>query len=139
MIDQARTLAEGIQNVEFSVGDSENIPYPDAEFDVVMCSASFHHYPNPTEALREFRRVLKPNGRAFVLDTCRDGSIMVFLYDLGHKVLVGDHVRYYHTRELLGFFTEAGFQDMREEFRVQKLFLHGKLLTSLALISACNR
>lgn len=138
MIDRANEQAGDIDNVEFKVGDAENIPYDDAQFDAVMCSSSFHHYPHPVKALREFRRILKPGGRAYILDTCRDGSFLVWLYDLGHKILVGDHVRYYHTSEVKTFFLQAGFTDIREEFRVQKLFLHGKFLTSEALITAVS-
>ena len=29
------------------VGDAEQLPYKDNFFDVVVCNASFHHYPNP--------------------------------------------------------------------------------------------
>jgi ubiquinone/menaquinone biosynthesis C-methylase UbiE len=136
MIARAKDNTKGMANVRFEVGDSENIPYDDALFDAVMCSSSFHHYPNPVKALREFKRVLKPNGRAYVLDTCRDGSCLIFMYDLGHKFFVGDHIRYYHTSEIKTFFRSASFSEIREEFRVQRLFLYKKLTTSVTLISA---
>jgi ubiquinone/menaquinone biosynthesis C-methylase UbiE len=136
MIARARARATGVANVEFQVGDAENIPYDDARFDAVMCSSSFHHYPHPVCVLREFRRVLKPGGRAYLLDTCRDGSLLVCLYDLGHKLFIGDHVRYYHTSEIREFFQQADFSNIQEEFRVQKLFLHKKFLTSVVLTSA---
>lgn len=136
MIEQAKDNSDASDNVEFKTGDSENIPYEDELFDAVMCTSSFHHYPKPVRALSEFRRVLKPGGYAYVFDTCRDGSVLVFLYDLGHKLLVGDHIRYYHTDEIRGFFQEAGFADVVEEFKVQKLFLYKKILTSVVLMSA---
>jgi ubiquinone/menaquinone biosynthesis C-methylase UbiE len=136
MIDRALANAADIPNVEFVTGDAENIPYENDVFDAVMCSSSFHHYPRPVKALTEFRRVLKPGGRVYLLDTCRDGALLVRLYDLGHKVLVGDHVRYYHTRELEAFLREAAFGEIREDFRVKRLFLYRKLLTSVTLFSA---
>jgi len=139
MIERARSNAAGMPNVEFAVGDAERIPYGDGVFDAVMCSSSFHHYPNPVRALREFRRVLKAGGAVYILDTCRDSSALICLYDLAHKVLVRDHVRYYHTCEIKSFLHEALFCDVREEFRVQQFFLHGKLLTSITLITARKR
>jgi ubiquinone/menaquinone biosynthesis C-methylase UbiE len=136
MIASARANVADVPNVEFVTGDAENIPYEDGVFDAVMCTSSFHHYPQPVKALSEFRRVLKPGARVYLLDTCRDGALLVGLYDLGHRLLVGDHVRYYHTRELKAFFRAAAFDEIREEFRVQKLFLYRKLLTSVTLLSA---
>lgn len=49
-------------------GDSDNLPWKDNTFDVIVCNASFHHYPQPEKVLAEMRRVLKPNGRAIIAD-----------------------------------------------------------------------
>ena len=45
------------------VSDIENIPQPDASFDAVLCSEVLEHIPNPTKAIDEFSRLLKPGGR----------------------------------------------------------------------------
>lgn len=136
MIQNARKNTTGIKNVEFKVGDAENVHYDDKEFDLVMSTSSFHHYPNPVKALSEFWRVLKPGGYAYILDIYRDGSLFVFLFDIGHKIFRGDHVRYYHTKEMKEFFIKAGFKDILEKFRVQRLFWRKKFLTSVVLLSA---
>ena len=88
------------------------------------------------KALREFRRVLKEGGKTYLLDTCRDDSPLVSIYDCCHKIFVRDHVRYYHSKEVEEFFRSAGFSDVSIKFRVNKFFLHGKLLTSVVLITA---
>ena len=44
------------------VSDIVNIPVPDASFDVVLCSEVLEHIPEPTHALAEFQRILKPKG-----------------------------------------------------------------------------
>jgi ubiquinone/menaquinone biosynthesis C-methylase UbiE len=44
---------------ELRVGDSEYMPWEDDSFDVIVCNASFHHYPNPKKVLLEMKRVLK--------------------------------------------------------------------------------
>lgn len=48
---------------EFRVGEVENLPYEDGEFDVVACNIGIHHVTDPARALAEFRRVLAPGGR----------------------------------------------------------------------------
>lgn len=45
------------------VCDITAIPEPDASFDAILCSEVFEHLPEPTKALDEFMRLLKPGGR----------------------------------------------------------------------------
>ena len=45
------------------VMDAENLDFPDAAFDRVLCGFGVMFFPNQDRALREFRRVLKPEGR----------------------------------------------------------------------------
>ena len=45
MIEVAK--AKNLAGVSWVVGDCENLPFEDNMFDAVICSNSFHHYPNP--------------------------------------------------------------------------------------------
>jgi ubiquinone/menaquinone biosynthesis C-methylase UbiE len=45
------------------VGDAEQLPFPDASFDRVLCGFGLMFFPNVDRALTEFRRVLAPAGR----------------------------------------------------------------------------
>ncbi|HZT70353.1 MAG TPA: class I SAM-dependent methyltransferase [Terriglobia bacterium] len=58
-----------VENVSFTRGEGENLPYPDAAFDVVCCQYAFHHMPRPELVLQEMVRVAKPGGRIFINDT----------------------------------------------------------------------
>ena len=44
------------------VSDITSIPEPDASFDAILCSEVLEHVPEPTHALDEFSRLLKPGG-----------------------------------------------------------------------------
>jgi len=59
---------EGLQSSQWDtsridvVSDITTIPAPDASFDAILCSEVLEHVPEPTHALDEFTRLLKPGG-----------------------------------------------------------------------------
>ena len=56
-------------NMAFFQADVGNPPAAfDAYFDAIVCCLAFHHYPDGLAAARAFRRVLRPDGLAFVAD-----------------------------------------------------------------------
>jgi ArsR family transcriptional regulator len=64
--DQA--LRHGIENVEFRLGDMEELPIDSASVDIVFFSQSLHHALHPERAVTEAARILKPSGRIVILD-----------------------------------------------------------------------
>jgi ubiquinone/menaquinone biosynthesis C-methylase UbiE len=61
--------------VEFRLGNASQMPFPDASFDFVVCSAAFKNFSDPVGALNEIHRVLKPGGEASIYDLRRDASL----------------------------------------------------------------
>jgi len=59
---QARARAEG-HTIAFQEADAENLPFPDASFDVVMSTFGVMFTPNQDKAASELARVCKPGGR----------------------------------------------------------------------------
>jgi ubiquinone/menaquinone biosynthesis C-methylase UbiE len=57
-------------DVAFDAAPAQQIPFGDASFDVVLNTLALHHLPRPSryEAFEEMRRVLKPSGRALIVD-----------------------------------------------------------------------
>ena len=49
--------------ITFEVGDAEQLPYPDASFDVVLSTYGVMFAPNQEQAARELLRVCRPGGR----------------------------------------------------------------------------
>jgi SAM-dependent methyltransferase len=65
LLEDARHNASiaGIEGIVWTEGDAENLPYPDASFDVVVSQFGHMFAPRPEVAIGEMRRVLKPGGR----------------------------------------------------------------------------
>lgn len=59
---------DDLPNVEFMMAGAEDIPFPDASFDVAFMFKSLHHVPLPLmdQALAEVKRVLRPGGFAYI-------------------------------------------------------------------------
>jgi demethylmenaquinone methyltransferase/2-methoxy-6-polyprenyl-1,4-benzoquinol methylase len=55
-------------HVEFRLGDGMALPLPDASFEAITISFGLRNMVNRAKALREMRRVLKPDGRLFILE-----------------------------------------------------------------------
>lgn len=51
----------------FALGDAENLPFPDASFDVVYSNGVLHHTPDTQRAIDEAHRVLRPGGVAKIM------------------------------------------------------------------------
>jgi SAM-dependent methyltransferase len=51
------------EDIVWTEGDAENLPYPDASFDVVLSQFGHMFAPRPDVVVAEMRRVLKPGGR----------------------------------------------------------------------------
>jgi ubiquinone/menaquinone biosynthesis C-methylase UbiE len=65
MVDAAERRARGnrLSNCSFSRMDAETLALPDTSFDVVLCALGLMYMPDPAQALREMRRVLRAGGR----------------------------------------------------------------------------
>ena len=73
MIEFAREQASRnqVKNVDYRLGDMEELPIDDALVDIVFFSQSLHHALHPDRAVCEAARILKPGGRIAILDLAK--------------------------------------------------------------------
>lgn len=95
-------------------GDAGRLPFADASFDKVVCTNSFHHYPQHLVALREMRRVLKPGGVLSLVDPRKDHLFGWGAIDLVENAVFGlDDVRIFSVPHWYRLLSEAGFSEAR--------------------------
>jgi ubiquinone/menaquinone biosynthesis C-methylase UbiE len=63
MLAKAR---QALPEAVFVIADAVALPFDDASFDLVTCVTAIHLMPDPTAALHEWRRVLRPAGHIVV-------------------------------------------------------------------------
>jgi ubiquinone/menaquinone biosynthesis C-methylase UbiE len=73
MVEFGAELARkhGIGNMEYRLGELEDVPIRSATVDLAFFSQALHHARHPHRAVEEARRILKPGGRIAVLDLNR--------------------------------------------------------------------
>lgn len=94
--------------IEYVWGDAENLPFDNDTFDILLTSESFHHYPNPRQAMREFSRVLKPEGKIILCDMYRPAGIRHFMNFMFRFTRTGD-VRIYSKKEIFDLLAQSQF------------------------------
>jgi ubiquinone/menaquinone biosynthesis C-methylase UbiE len=89
-------------DVEFTLGDAASLPFPEHTFDFVVCRAAFKNFSDPVAALREMHRVLRPGGRALIIDMRNDAS----------DEAIDEAVTDMHLGRVDAFLTRATFKHM---------------------------
>ena len=112
MLDVARRKLPG--RVELTEGRAEDLPFPDASFDLVVSCSSLRFWQKPLQAMGEIARVLKPTGRVVVTAWCHD-YLTCRLCDLFLGVFSRHHFPAYGSDECRAMLAEAGFTGVRVE------------------------
>jgi SAM-dependent methyltransferase len=104
----ASAAEDEARNVLFAEGDATRLPFPDAQFDVVVSRFAFHHLDDPGLAAREMARVCRTGGLIAVIDMVAAGSSVANRRDELERLRDPSHTRALATDELIGLLQEAG-------------------------------
>jgi arsenite methyltransferase len=114
MLDRARdnVRSSGAENVEFRLGEIENLPVADGTVDVAISNCVINLSPDKPRVFREVHRALKPGGRMVVSD-------IVLLKEL--PAAIRDSIEAYagcvagasKKEDYLAAIQDAGFEDIR--------------------------
>jgi demethylmenaquinone methyltransferase/2-methoxy-6-polyprenyl-1,4-benzoquinol methylase len=120
-----RAQAKGAKNL--LVGDGLHLPFPDASFDALTIAWGLRNFADRLAGLREMRRVLRPGGRAYVLEFSHPVAWLAPLYfwymrdlmpkyaqfitpERGAYEYLGDSIRAFPPQpKLAAMMREAGF------------------------------
>ncbi|UWS30130.1 class I SAM-dependent methyltransferase [Erwinia pyrifoliae] len=101
--------ARGYRHLTTQQGYAENLPFGDAEFDIVISRYSAHHWHDVGSALREVRRVLKAGGKMILIDVSAPGNPVLNIWLPTVEALRdASHVQDYSPGEWLTLMTESG-------------------------------
>jgi ubiquinone/menaquinone biosynthesis C-methylase UbiE len=116
MLDQARRRDRRTSWVR---GDAGRLPFRRGRFDAVVSTEAFHWFPDPHRALREFRRVLRPNGVLLLALVNPRFSATGHLLNLLSRA-VGQPFYWPTAREMRRLVRGAGFRvvEQRRLFRI---------------------
>ena len=138
-----RQLGDHVVGVDLSEGmlargagaraaaDVLSLPFPDHAFDIVVSISSLHYWVDPIHALREIRRVTKPEGRLVLTDWCDDYLACRLCDRLLRLWRAGGYVRAYRARELRELIENAGYTTaVVDTYRIGRLW---GLMTAAAI------
>ncbi len=108
VLERARDLARRrrVGNITWKKGDLTKLPLPDASVDVTLLSQALHHAARPDRVLAEATRVLRPGGRALLLDLRQHDQAWV-------RERLGDVRLGFRDTELEQLLRDAGLERVR--------------------------
>jgi ubiquinone/menaquinone biosynthesis C-methylase UbiE len=78
-VAKSKAAALGVP-AQFTVGDAEQLPYPDATFDLVIANSVLHWFKDRGAAVREMARVLRPGGQVLIICAAAPGFTEWFTF-----------------------------------------------------------
>jgi len=116
MLEQSRARAAELAfDANLLQGDAQQLPFPDASFDTVVCTFALCTIPDDRKAVAEAHRVLRTGGALLLVEHVRSPNPLIRLFErIGDPIMhriAGDHL----LRDPLDYLTKSGFELERVE------------------------
>lgn len=130
-IAENKSKTKKLDNVEYIQGYAENLPFNDASIDIITISFGMRNFNNYEEALKEIKRILKPNGTLAILEFCKPKnslfqSIFSFYFNniipIIGKVLTGEKIFDYLPESVNNFFSVAGLSKKIKNIQFKNIY-----------------
>ncbi len=93
-------------NVNYFLGDAENLPFKDDSFDAAISAGSIEYWPNPQKGIEEMARVTKSGGKVVILAPRKPDNIIV-------RKFAESIMLFPSTQQCVYWFMKAGLEDIR--------------------------
>jgi ubiquinone/menaquinone biosynthesis C-methylase UbiE len=101
----------GFENIDFRLGDIENLPIDDHQTDVVISNCVLNLVPDKQKAFSEIHRILKPGGHFCISDVVIQGELPASLQKSA-EMYAGCVAGALQKDEYLGIINQAGFSEI---------------------------
>ena len=113
IIDALPRYEERFMTIFQKIALEFNLPFDENSFDVVICSQSFHHYPDPQAFFNSVYKVLRPNGRLILRDITAPDPLRWIMNTIEMPIVNltghGD-VKIYGKKDVQNFCENAGLK-----------------------------
>jgi ubiquinone/menaquinone biosynthesis C-methylase UbiE len=120
----AELRESGLGNLALVRGDATALPFAGASFDGVCCFAALHLFADPSAALDEMTRVLRPGGRIALMASVRR---QLTLPPLKPVIELTSGMRLFEASELTDALAERGYAEIHQRLAGMVQFVGGRL------------
>lgn len=104
--EQISKAVRRFPDVNFLMGDAENLPFKDNVFDASISAGSIEYWPHPSLGIQEMTRVTKPGGRVVVLAPRKPENPII-------RKFAESIMLFPSTQQCVAWFLKAGLEDIR--------------------------
>lgn len=107
--EMVKNAARNCPGMTFKTAGCESIPFGDGSFDSITVCAAYHHFPDVKAFAKEAKRLLKPNGAAYIAEIYLPAALRILCNPFVPLMPDGD-VRFYSSNEIVHTFERYAFR-----------------------------
>lgn len=133
MLDHAKTKQPENANITWQQADAMQLPFEDSSFDAIICQFGFMFFPDKVAAMKEVRRVLKPNGEfIFNVWDCIENNVFADLVTQAACRTFPDEQLRFLERTPYGYYDNDAIRLTLQDADFQNIIIQDKLAISSA-------